>query len=198
MVVAGCELLGASRSCSGRLPLASIVAHTTPTSPPLPLDVVSVDDNHEVVCGCFSPRARASSVMLTALPDVSATSVGEPIAVVVASVLQVMPDERMCGGSVSPSLPEPLEVNSRVPSVVAWAPTSPPQEPSQTSSDEESVSLGTAGTHSPEPIGRVVPMGDGVVVAGVPVPYLGDMFTIKFVEYLTNLDSTKSKTFGCL
>lgn len=67
-------------------------------------------------------------------------------------------------------------------------------ESTKMSIDEEII----AATHSPESIWHVVPMVMVFVVARVFLPRPWDMFAIKLFEFLTNLDSTKSKMVGCL
>lgn len=85
-----------------------------------------------------------------------------------------------------------LTVDSFVPSVVAL-------EPSQASTYEESGCLDASAMRSLESVRQIFPMGDDIVVAGVLVPNPGVLITTKFCEFLTNLDSTKSrKTSGCL
>jgi hypothetical protein len=81
---------------------------TTPTSPPLgEVGVGSVEDRGAELYGCFSPRVGDSSSPLSSLPLALPTAEGEATSVVVAPVLQVMPDlQELC---VSPSVPLVVE-----------------------------------------------------------------------------------------
>lgn len=64
----------------GRLTLAPVVSLTPPMSPPWTgPDGDSTDERVAELYGSFSPRVRASSLMLPTLPVVPAASVGEPI-----------------------------------------------------------------------------------------------------------------------
>lgn len=44
----------------------------------------------------------------------------------------------------------------------------------------------------------MVHVGDDVVVTIVPASNLGDLFVVKFFEYLSNLDAKSEKMIGCL
>jgi hypothetical protein len=97
----------------------------------------------------------------------------------------------MCEKLISHPSMEHLKVDLVVPSIVAWAPTTPPLDPCQASTNEGSTAPDAPTTHSPESIRHLVPMGDDVDVTGVSLPNLGDMFVVKLCEFLTNFVPTK-------
>lgn len=86
---------------------------TPPATPPLvaEIDVGSADEREADLYGRFSPRAKTSSLWLPASPIVPATSEGEAIAMVMALVLQIMPElQELYGKPVSPLSLEWLKV----------------------------------------------------------------------------------------
>jgi hypothetical protein len=84
--------------------------------------VGSMKDMGVELYGCLSPHVVASSLSLSASPSVSSSIEGEAIAVVVAPILQIMPDlQEICA---SPSLPLSVK-HVKVDSLVTLCSTKP-------------------------------------------------------------------------
>lgn len=150
-------------------------------------DVDFADERVAELYGCFSPHARASSSSLPALPSAPATSMGDATTVVMAPVMQIMPElQQMCEEPVSQLLGEHLQGGSLVPSVVALAPAPTTPGPSQASLYEEKSCRDSSVMHSPKPIGLMVPVGEDIVVAGVVCLILGPSSPPSFVIFLQN------------
>jgi hypothetical protein len=175
----------------GRLSLASVVVPNPSLSPPR----AEPDGDHTVervaeLYGPLSPRAKATS---------SVASACDPNSMVVTPVLKIMPElQNMCDGLVSSPSSENLMVDSLVPSTMAWE-SNTPLESSLVATLEESDAPDIAAVQSNESTVQVVHADADVAVVGVPKPNLGITFAIKFYEFLSKLDSEKSKkTIGCL
>uniref|UniRef100_N1R4E6 Uncharacterized protein n=1 Tax=Aegilops tauschii TaxID=37682 RepID=N1R4E6_AEGTA len=104
-----------------------------------------------------------------------------------------------CEGHDSPLSCEQLEMYISIMSVVSEVDDVVATNMlAKVAADEEGVALDIAATHSPETIRQVlhvsddVHVDDDIVVAGVPEPNLEDLFTIKLVKYLSNLNALEA------
>lgn len=95
------SFLEMAEAALSKLSLVPTMLKTVPmTCLPGEVDVGSAEDKGPELYGCFSPRVNDSPL---SLPLVPSTAEGEAISVVVASILQTMPEiQELCG---SPSLP---------------------------------------------------------------------------------------------
>ena len=119
------------------------------TQTPLP-HVGSTEDEGADPYGCFSPRVRDNSSLMSAASVVHA-DVGESIAVLAAPVLQLMPELRdICSSPASPLSLKRLEVDS-----------------SATLCEGHVSPLSCEKLETPKSIVSMVPMGDDVEAVGM-------------------------------
>ncbi|XBI96188.1 hypothetical protein VPH35_032508 [Triticum aestivum] len=171
----------------------SPVLQTAPMQHPLIVpDVNLEDENGDGLHGRFSPRAGVGSPL--------SASEGSCIDVVVAPVLQIMPELlELCGESTPPLSVEQLKVDPLESSVVALPPL-PPLEPSQML-DSEKGDSDVAMSCSSVSIGQVVPVGDMVVAPRALARVPGALIAKEICHFLATLDAANpgsGKTIGCL
>jgi hypothetical protein len=151
------------------------------------------DERVAELYGSFSPHARASSL---------ADGVCDPAVVDVAPVLQILPElQRMCAVPVPPPSSEHMKVDSLVTLVGAWAPTTPPLEPSLMTTYEEGAALDLVAMQSHESMEKVVSSNDEVNEVGALASNSDDLFVKELCELLGTLEAASpgyGKEIACV